>query len=49
MTADGGKTITNAGVFSASSGVTLLIKGDFTGIVLTLNDKIEFTVQLTQS
>ena len=43
ITADGAKTITNAGVLSASTSGTLLIHGDFTGIVLALNDKIEFT------
>lgn len=49
MTADGSKTITNAGVFSASSGGTLLIKGDFTGIALVLNDQIQFTATLQQT
>lgn len=49
MTADGAKTITNAGVFSASSGGTLIIKGDFTGIALALNDQIQFTATLQQT
>jgi hypothetical protein len=44
ITANGVKTITNAGVFTASSGGTLGIKGDFTGIVLALNDQITFTI-----
>ena len=46
ITADGIKTITNAGTFTASSGVTLVVHGDFTGIVLASGDKIEFTVDL---
>ena len=46
ITADGAKTITNAGTFTASSGGTLVVKGDFTGIVLALGDKIEFTINL---
>ena len=49
MTANGAKTITNAGVFSASSGGTLIIKGDFTGIALALNDQIQFTATLQQT
>lgn len=46
LTADAGKTITNAGVLSASSGGTLLIHADFTGIALNTGDKIEFTFEL---
>ena len=49
MTADGAKTITNAGLFNAASGATLFIKGDFTGIVLALNDQIAFTFTLQQT
>ena len=49
MTADGAKTITNAGLFNSTSGVTLFIKGDFTGIVLALNDQIAFTFTLQQT
>lgn len=49
MTADGSKTITNAGVFSASSGGTLIIKGDFTGIALAVSDQIQFTATLQQT
>ena len=43
MTANGSKTITNAGCFDASSGGNMLCKGDFTGIVLALNETITFT------
>lgn len=46
LTADAGKTITNAGNFTASSAGTLIVKGDFTGIVLASGDKIEFTIDL---
>jgi len=49
MTADAGKTITNAGLFNSASGPTLIVKGDFTGIVLALGDKIEFTISLQQT
>ena len=46
ITADGIKTITNAGLFSALSGGILSIHGDFTGILLKAGDKIELTIQL---
>lgn len=49
LTADAGKTITNAGLFDAASAGNLVVAGDFTGIVLALGDKIEFTVSLEQS
>ena len=49
ITADGTKTITNAGVLSASSGGNLVLKSDFTGVALVVNDKIEFTLTLTWS
>jgi hypothetical protein len=49
ITADGSKTITNAGVFDASSAGNLLIKGDFSGIALALNDQIQFTITLQQT
>lgn len=46
MTASSGKTITNAGLFNAVSSGDLVIKGDFTGIVLATNDQIQFTFTL---
>ena len=46
ITADAGKTITNAGTFTASTSGTLVVKGDFTGILLAQGDKIEFTINL---
>ena len=49
ITADGAKTITNAGLFNAAAAGTMFIKGDFTGVVLALGDKIEFTITLQQT
>ena len=49
ITADGTKTITNAGLFNASTSGIMFIKGDFTGIPLTVGDKIEFTFTLDPS
>lgn len=46
ITADGSKTITNAGLFDAVTAGNLFMKGDFTGIPLVLNDSIEFTMQV---
>ena len=46
--AGAGKTITNAGSFTVSTKATgpLIIHGDFTGIVLNVGDKIEFTIDI---
>ena len=55
LTADGPKTISEAGLFDAAgagsppSGGNLAIHGDFTGIALALGDKIEFTITLEQT
>lgn len=46
MTADAAKTITNAGLFNAVTGGTLIIHGDFAGKALAAGDKIEFTFEL---
>lgn len=46
LTAEGTKTITNAGNFTASTGGTLIVHGDFNGIPLNAGDKIEFTIDL---
>lgn len=43
ITADGTKTITNWGWFTASSGADMIAKGDFSGVPVVLNDAIEFT------
>jgi hypothetical protein len=45
LTANAGKTITNAGNFDASSGGNLYVKGDFTGIALNTGDAIQFTIK----
>jgi len=44
--AGAGKTITNAGSFTNSTGATLVVKGDFTGVPLSVGDKIEFTIDI---
>ena len=49
LTADGAKTITNVGLLDAAAAGNLIIHGDFTGIVLALGDKIEFTISLEQT
>ncbi len=55
ITADGNKTITNAGLFDAAgtgsppTGGNLIIHGDFTGVALLTGDKIEFSISLEQS
>lgn len=45
LTASSGLTITNAGLFDASTSGNLFIKGDFTGIVLNTGDSIQFTIK----
>lgn len=45
-TATGGGTVTNAGLFDATSGGNLFIKGDFSGIPLLTGDSIQFTFNL---
>jgi hypothetical protein len=47
--AGAGKTITNAGVLSASTVGTLLLKSDFTGVALNVGDSIQFTFTITWS
>ena len=44
--AGAGKTITNAGNFTAVTAGTLIVHGDFTGVVLAIGDKIEFTIDI---
>jgi len=44
-TATGAGTVTNAGLFTAASGGTLFLKGDFTGIGLSASDSIQFTIK----
>lgn len=47
ITANGTKTITNAGVLSAAAAGTLLLHSDFTGVALNANDSIQFTFTIT--
>lgn len=49
LVAEGSKTITNAGVFTASTAGKLLFKSDFAGLPLEVSDSItfEFTVEWT--
>ena len=47
--AGSGKTITNAGLFDASSSGNMLIKGDFAGITLNVGESIAFTMKLAFS
>jgi len=46
MTAPSGETITNAGLFDASTSGNLFVKGDFTGIALNSGDSIQFTFKV---
>lgn len=46
LTADAGKTITNAGLFDAATTGDLIIAGDHAGVPLLLNDSIEYTFKL---
>lgn len=46
ITADAGKTITNAGLFDASTAGNLFMKGDFAGVVLALGESIQFTMKV---
>jgi hypothetical protein len=43
QTAGTSETITNAGLFDASTSGNLFVKGDFTGIPLNTSDSIQFT------
>jgi hypothetical protein len=49
ITSGSAQTITNAGIFDASTSGNLYVKGDFTGIALNNGDSIQFTfkVQMT--
>jgi hypothetical protein len=47
--AGSGKTITNAGLFDASTSGNLFMKGDFTGIALNVGESISFTLKVVFS
>ena len=40
------ETITNHGLFDATTGGNLFFKGDFTGLALAIGDSIQFTDQV---
>lgn len=44
-TATGAGTVTNAGLWDATTGGNLFLKGDFTGIGLAIGDAIQFTIK----
>jgi hypothetical protein len=46
MTAGSALTITNAGLFDASTSGNLFVKGDFTGLALNTGDSIQFTFKV---
>lgn len=47
LTATAARSITNAGVFDASTVGNLYVKGDFTAIALNTGDSIQFTFKVT--
>lgn len=49
ITATDARTITNAGIFDASSGGNLILHSDFTDEVLADGDAIQFTFTLEQT
>ena len=46
LTSGSSQTITNAGLFDASTSGNLFVKGDFTGIALNNGDSIQFTFKV---
>lgn len=46
IVATAGRTITNAGLFDASTTGNIFMKGDFTGVVLANGESIQFTMQV---
>lgn len=49
LTAVSGITVTNAGMWTASTGGTLVVHGDHSGVVLAAGDKIEYTFTIDPS
>jgi hypothetical protein len=49
ITADGTKTITNVGVFDATTAGNMLLKSDFAGISVESGDNVQFTMTITWS
>lgn len=46
LTASGAKTITNVGLLDASTSGNLYMHADFTGVALSANDAIQFTLKV---
>ena len=46
FTAGAAQTVTNAGCFDAATVGNMLVKGDFTGVVLASGDSIQITIKL---
>lgn len=46
FTAGAAQTVTNAGNFDAATAGNLLVKADFTGVVLASGDSIQVTIKL---
>lgn len=49
ITASGGKTIIEVGIFDAATNGNMIIRSDHAGITLALGDKIEYTIIGTHS
>ena len=49
LVASAPRTITNAGLLDASSAGNLLMKGDFSGVVLAAAESIQFTMSVQYS
>ena len=49
ITADGSKTITNAGNFDAAAAGNICVHGDFTGVSLAVGESIQFTIKIVMA
>jgi hypothetical protein len=49
LTSLSAQTITNAANFTAVTAGVMIVKGDFTGVVLAINDQITFTITIDPS
>lgn len=49
LTSLSAQTITNAGNFTAVTAGIMIVKGDFTGVVLAISDQITFTITIDPS
>ena len=46
LTASDSIAVTEMGLFDTVDGTTLIVRSDFAALNLTINDKVEFTVQI---